>query len=365
MEEGGVGTEKATPQQRKRRERKSATMPGEAAADAATTPAPAKPRERKTTEAAKRRASSATPTPKGGLAAAGSVTPASGADGSLTPTPKRKPGRPRGPRRKSEGAPAGTTAAPTAGAASDGRSSSSAGPAIVSAPHSGAASASTPRAAAHPAAAAESAPPVSSGPKPVTHSARYLAWLTARQQQAPLAAGPSTAERAVGLGADTQTVLAGLSPSDRGVLGQYLHSLCEGASEWPNAQLPTDSRSAPAAAAGAQGVLDDNVEQLSRLLMSQYEGLSLADVNRAASVSSSLTALVAQVPPRELLSPSPRERSKAITPLLSLAATGRAFNPLAPPTAVTSGAFHHHQPHHHYAGGAAYPAHFASYHSSA
>lgn len=219
VEEGGVGTEKATPQQRKRRERKSATMPGEAAADAATTPAPAKPRERKTTEAAKRRASSATPTPKGGLAAAGSVTPASGADGSLTPTPKRKPGRPRGPRRKSEGAPAGTTAAPTAGAASDGRSSSSAGPAIVSAPHSGAASASTPRAAAHPAAAAESAPPVSSGPKPVTHSARYLAWLTARQQQAPLAAGPSTTERAVGLGADTQTVLASLSPSDRGVLG--------------------------------------------------------------------------------------------------------------------------------------------------
>jgi hypothetical protein len=85
---------------------------------------------------------------------------------------------------------------------------------------------------------------------------------------------------------------------------------------------------------------------------------SSAHNQTAASVSSSLTALVAQVPPRQLLSPS----SKAITPLLSLAATGRAFNPLAPPTAITSGAYHHHQPHHHYAG-AAHP-HFA-YHSSA
>jgi hypothetical protein len=68
-----------------------------------------------------------------------------------------------------------------------------------------------------------------------------------------------------------------------GLSQQYLHSLCEGANEWPNAQLSTDSRSAPAVAAGAQGVLDDNVEQLSRLLMSQYEGLSLADVNRGTT----------------------------------------------------------------------------------
>jgi hypothetical protein len=86
----------------------------------------------------------------------------------------------------------------------------------------------------------------------------------------------------------------------------------------------------------------------------------------AAAVSSGLTALVSRVPPRQLLPSSQIEKSRVITPLLPLAATGRALNPLAPPTMV-SGGHPYQQQHYQQAQGAHYNRHHQAYayHSSA
>jgi len=329
-DEAAAAREASTPRKKRKRKSKQGNegTAEEATADTLIMPTPSATtihtKSRKTDAKSKRKSSS----PNLPLAFAGGPTDLSGASSTVVPAEsvagRRRVGRPRGQRWKNEASaptasdmrsPVGTTTLSPSLSASGGREAASYGTSTVN--------------VSARMSIAESASPAL--PKPAGHSTRYLAWLASRQQ--PKQASPY-------VGSEIQIALSALSGTERDCLARHLDSLLRVGADRQEAWSREEAVVAPV---GAQNLLEENVEQLCRIQMSQYEGMTMADIARAASVGSGLAALAALVPPRQVLASSWKDRSRVIAPLMPLAARGQVLNPLAPPTITSS--YHQQQQH--------------------